>query len=163
MSLNPSIALQLISCTIGCIGVCCWYNGKGKQFLFTAIGAFLTWGVEILAHNLTDSNFMATFLAAVFVAAYAELMARVCRAPSTIFLTTGAFPLVPGASLYNCMHNAVQGLFMPAAYNLFQVIAVAMAIALGFIVVSIIRRYITFAVKYHRHRKRLRARKQNEK
>ena len=161
MTLNHSILLQLVSCTIGCIGVCFWYNGKGKQLFFTAVGAFLTWGVEVLAHSLTDSNFMSTFLAAVFVAFYAELMARVCRAPSTIFLTAGAFPLVPGASLYSSMHNAVLGEFMPAAYNLFQVIAVAMAIALGFIVVSILRRYVTFAVKYHKHKQRLRAQRKS--
>ena len=50
---------------------------------------------------------------------------------------------------------------MPAAYNLFQVIAVAMAIALGFIVVSILRRYVTFAVKYHKHKQRLRAQRKS--
>ncbi|MCH3955667.1 MAG: hypothetical protein LKE44_10845 [Eubacterium sp.] len=36
MTLNSSIALQLIFCTIGCIGVGCWYNIKGKQFVFNA-------------------------------------------------------------------------------------------------------------------------------
>lgn len=158
MTLNSSIALQLIFCTVGCIGVGFWYHVKGKQFIFNAVGAFLTWGVEILAHNFTHSNFMATFLAAVFVAAFAEVMARACRAPSTTFLTTGAFPLVPGASLYNSMYNAVQGHFTMAAYNLFQVIAVAMAIALGFIVFGILRRYIQFGMRYYRHKKRLRER-----
>ncbi len=163
MTVNSSIAAQLISCTIGCLGVCFWYNSKGRQFVANGVGAFLTWAVDIIVHDLTGSNLIATFTAAVFVATFAEIMARTLRAPSTIFLTSGAFPLVPGASLYNCMYNAVQENFTQAAYNLFQVIAVAMAIALGFIVVSIFRRYFVFAARYRKHKKRLKQKEREKK
>ena len=39
-------------------------------------------------------------LAAVFVGMYAFVMARINKAPSTIFLTASVFPLMPGANLY---------------------------------------------------------------
>lgn len=158
MSLNPSVSLQLISCTIGCLGLCFWYNVHGKQFVYNGIGAFMSWAVQVLVHDATGSNFMASFIAAFAVALFSELAARLCRAPSTIFLTTGAFPLVPGASLYNCMYNAVQGRFNTAFGSLFQVVAVAVAIALGFIVVGIFRRYLIFAKRIRRHKKRMRER-----
>lgn len=39
-------------------------------------------------------------IVAVFVAGYSQIMARVNKAPATIFLTTSVFPLVPGPNLY---------------------------------------------------------------
>ena len=56
-----------------------------------------------------EGNFIPYFIASIFVAIYAEVMARVNRAPAPIFLTAAAVPLIPGGSLYYTMAGLVNG------------------------------------------------------
>ena len=102
MELSPSLTVQLISCTAACVGFAYWFNVKGIQVMYAGIGAFFTWLAYALLYNAGYSNFMATLVGSIFVAAYAQVMARVNKAPATIFQTVCVFPLVPGANLY-CM------------------------------------------------------------
>ena len=68
---------------------------------------------------------------------YAEIMARVNRAPATIFLTTGAVPLIPGGSLYYTMLGLVSNDELMFAENGSKAAIIALAIALGFVIVAI--------------------------
>ena len=43
MELNPSLLVQLISCTAACVGFAYWFNVKGIQVMYAGIGAFFTW------------------------------------------------------------------------------------------------------------------------
>ena len=81
--------------------------------------------------------FLPNLLASVFVGIYAEIMARVNRAPATIFLTTGAVPLIPGGSLYYTMLGLVSNDELMFAENGSKAAIIALAIALGFVIVAI--------------------------
>ena len=70
-------------------------------------GGAVTWIVYLLTESMTGGLFIPYFTASVFVAVYAEIMARVNRAPATIFLTAAAVPLIPGGSLYYTMEGLV--------------------------------------------------------
>ena len=85
MELSPSLAVQLVSCTAACVGFAYWFNVKGIQVMYAGIGAFFTWLAYALLYNAGYSNFMATLVGSIFVAAYAQIMARVNKAPATIF------------------------------------------------------------------------------
>ena len=76
------------------------------------------------------------------MAIYAEVMARVNRAPATIFLTAAAVPLIPGGSLYYTMAGLVNGDESMLAESGSAAVTIALAISLGFVVVSVITRYI---------------------
>ena len=41
---NKNTVIQLISCTIGCIGYASWFKIRGKKILYSGVGAFLTLG-----------------------------------------------------------------------------------------------------------------------
>lgn len=41
---NKNTVIQLISCTIGCIGYASWFKIRGKKILYSGVRAFLTWG-----------------------------------------------------------------------------------------------------------------------
>ena len=125
MELSPSLAVQLISCTAACVGFAYWFNVKGIQVMYAGIGAFFTWLAYALLYNAGYSNFLATLVGSIFVAAYAQVMARVNKAPATIFQTICVFPLVPGPNLYYMMYCIT-----------------CLGIALGFIVVEILNKYI---------------------
>jgi len=74
---------------------------------------------------------------------YAEIMARMNRAPATIFLTAAAVPLIPGGSLYYTMAGLVNGDQALFAESGASAVTIALAISLGFVVVAIITKYIT--------------------
>lgn len=140
--LNPSVPLELIACTVGCVGFALWFYVKGKKLLFCAVGAFLTWGAYLLAHHALPSAFAATLLGAVVCGLYAQIMARVNKAPATVFLTVCIFPLIPGAALYYTMYGVVTQDLSLAASKGAELLLVCFGIVLGFMVVEVISRYL---------------------
>ena len=116
---------------------------EGKQVAFAGIGAFLTWFVYALLFDAWQSNFLATLAGAVFVAAYAQLMARVNKAPATIFLTTTVFPLVPGPNLYYMMYWIVGRNYTAAMQEAITLILTCLGIVFGFLIIEILSKYST--------------------
>ena len=141
MELTPSLAVQLISCTAACVGFAYWFNVKGIQVMYAGVGAFFTWLVYALLYNAGYSNFLATLVGSIFVAAYAQVMARVNKAPATIFQTICAFPLVPGPNLYYMMYGIVMEMHDVAKSEAFTLVETCLGIALGFILVEIMNKY----------------------
>lgn len=153
--LNHSIPIQLISCTIACTGFAWWFKIKGRQVLYSSVGAFFTWGIYVLVYELRPSNFLATLVASVFVALYAYIMSRINKAPSTIFLTASVFPLIPGPNLYYMMYGCVSRDMDMMFSETLILLSTCLAIAFGFIIVDAAARYITSALQhdYHFNRK----------
>ena len=142
MELAPNLTVQLISCTAACVGFAYWFNVKGIQVLYSGIGAFFTWLVYALLYDNGVGNFKATLAGAIFVGLYAQVMARVNKAPATIFQTVCAFPLVPGPNLYYMMYGIVMEMHDVARSEAFTLVETCLGIALGFIVVEILDKYI---------------------
>ncbi len=149
--LNHSILIQLISCTIACIGFALWFKIKGLQVLYSGIGAFFTWGIYAAVFAVRPSNFLATLVAAVFVAFYAFIMSRVNKAPSTIFLTASVFPLIPGPNLYYMMYGCVSSDLSLAFSEMIVLLETCLAIAFGFIIVDVASRSIMYMLKTEYH------------
>lgn len=146
--LNHSVPVQLISCTIACTGFAWWFKIKGRQVLYSSVGAFCTWGIYLLAYEYKPSNFFATLIAAIFVAFYAYIMSRINKAPSTIFLTASVFPLIPGPNLYYMMYGCVTRDLHMVFSETVVLLATCLAIAFGFIIVDAAARYITSALHH---------------
>ena len=136
--MDNAMLLQLLAALIGSLGYAILQKVRGRQIVFAGIGGVASWGVYLLAYNLVKSYFLATLIAAIFVAIYAEIMARVNRAPSTIFLTTCAVPLIPGSNLYNTVYGLVTQDYDFAYLNAVTAIVVALGICFGFIMVTVI-------------------------
>lgn len=145
--LNHNIPIQLISCTIACIGFAMWFKIRGRQVIYSGIGAFFTWGIYIVVFDMNPSNFLATLVAAVFVAAYAFIMSRVNKAPSTIFLTASVFPLIPGPNLYYMMYGCVSKDMNLVFNEMLVLLATCLAIAFGFIIVDVASRSVMYMMK----------------
>ena len=149
--LNNSIPIQLISCTIACTGFAWWFKIKGRQVLYTSVGAFFTWAIYLVVFELEPSNFLATLLASIFVAFYAFIMSRINKAPSTIFLTASVFPLIPGPNLYYMMYGCVSRDMEMAFSETVVLLATCLAIAFGFIIVDVVSRGIMRGLKREYH------------
>ena len=142
MMVNPSHALSLISGTIGCIGFGLWFNVKWKHVPFCGIGAFITWGVYRLISSLTGGSFLPVLGASAVCAGYAQLIARITRAPSTIFMRVSVYPLVPGAALYYMMNGIVFAETDLAFEKCISLFSTCFAIVLGIMIVEVIVRCI---------------------
>ena len=63
-------------------------------------------------------------------------MARLLKAPATIFIIIGCFPLVPGKGIYQTMLYLIQGNNDLFVSSLLNTIAIAFALALAILLVS---------------------------
>ena len=74
-----------------------------SKFIFLApLGGSICW----IAYNLlnfTGNDILQNFVATMAVALYSEILARIYKAPVTMFLIVGILPLVPGAGIYYTM------------------------------------------------------------
>ena len=129
--------IQIAAAFIGSLGFAVFLKMKGKQVLMAGVGGGLTWALFLALQNYMGGLFVPNLLASRFVGIYAEIMARVNRAPATIFLTTGAVPLIPGGSLYYTMLGLVSNDELMFAENGSKAAIIALAIALGFVIVAI--------------------------
>lgn len=147
-TLTPDIWTQLFSCTIGTLGFGILFKLRERNLAFAAIGAFFTWGVYLLVFNnifiesYIRTKFIAALIASVSVAIYAQIMARVNKAPAIVFLATSAFPLIPGANLYYMMYDIVIGDMAGFRNNGATLVATCLAMAFGFTIVETLNKYI---------------------
>lgn len=133
---------QLLAAFSGSIGFALVLKIKGKQILYAGIGGAVTWWIYLITYEYLGNYFTCNLIASIFVAVYAEIMARVNRAPATIFLTAAAVPLIPGGRLYYTMYGLVsenEAMFLESGKT---AIVIALAISLGFVVVAVFNKYL---------------------
>ncbi len=102
--------IQCISAFIGCFGFTFIFRIH-RNIRFAFVGAFLGafgWMIYLVT-DFCNNTFIQSFIAMFCVAVASELMARIYKAPATIFIIVGCFPLVPGSGIYYTMLYAVQG------------------------------------------------------
>ena len=138
---------QTAAAFLGSIGFAIFFKMKGKQIVSAGIGGAVTWVVYILVQHFIEGYFVPYLVASIFVGIYAEIMARVNKAPATIFLTAAAVPLIPGGSLYYTMLGLVEQdeeLFTASGV---AALTIALAISLGFVVVALANKYINIFLR----------------
>lgn len=101
------IVIQLITAMLGSLGFALLFGLKKRYLLSAALGGLLNWGLYLLGMHWWGTIFFAGLLASAFSALYSEVMARVLKAPSTLFFITSIIPLIPGRALYYACSNAV--------------------------------------------------------
>lgn len=126
-----SYFIQLLTAFTGSLGFALLFNVREKKLIPAAIGGLISWAVYLLAGLLTPTAAIQYFMASIVLTFYAEIFARVKKAPATIFLVSGAIPLFPGGRLYQTMNAAVKGNWKLFGYQGLETIIIALAIAVG--------------------------------
>lgn len=101
------IVVQLIVALTGSWGFAILFGVRPKLAVPASFGGFFGWAIYLLLENSGQGIFISCFVAAAFAAFYAEVLARVLKAPATLFLVPSFIPLIPGSTLYYTMSNAV--------------------------------------------------------
>jgi uncharacterized membrane protein YjjB (DUF3815 family) len=134
---------------LSCIGFCLIFQIKKPLFILLSctLGA-ISWWIYLVTEPL-NSEAGRYLIATVVVSALAELLARVLKAPATIFLVIGIIPLVPGGGLYYTMDALLNGNYALFTQKGLQTLFCAGAIAVGASMVTSLVRMFTWKRSYH--------------
>lgn len=69
--------------------------------------------------------------------AYAEIMARVQKCPTTLFIVAGSIPLIPGGALYRTMSYAINKDWQAFFNQGLETLLLAVAISAGILIVMV--------------------------
>ena len=142
--------IQILSGTVGSFGFSVLFNIRGKRLPVAVAGGFFSWIIYVLFDHLGLGEVMNYFLVATLMSAYAEVMARVVKCPTTTFIMSSLIPLIPGASLYYTMRYAFEGISQIFLNKAIYTLELAAALALGVIVASAVSKII-FKLTATRH------------
>ena len=137
-----AIVIQLIGAFFGTLGFCVLLNIPKKIWICSSFVGTAAWGMYLAAGNFTEAVVTLNFLAALTAAVLSQILARFFRAPVTLFLIPGIFPMVPGAGMYEIAYNAVRGDQELVNYYIMQTLQIAGAIAVGIFLADIVQRVI---------------------
>ena len=117
--------IECFSAFIACLGFAFIFriHQHPRFAIIGSIGGALGWLVYLLA-------------------LFSEISARIYKAPATIFLIIGCFPLVPGRGIYQTMLYCTQGnseLFLDSFLN---TLAISASLALAILIISTIFKVI---------------------
>ena len=121
---------------VACVGFSLIFNIRGKMILWSSAGGVLGWFVYLLSGFVGAGDVLQNFLAIVVIAIYAEVVARIRKAPATVFLIVALIPLVPGGGIYYAMEYCIDGDLDQFLSTTVHTLAIAGALALGILLVS---------------------------
>lgn len=126
-----TILLQLIMAFIGSVSFCFVFNLRKQLILIASMGSVLCWGIYLLGAQWYNGELIPCMLASAAAALYAEVLARIKKAPATLFLITAVLPVIPGSKLYYTMSSFVHKNWGLAKEYGVRTIESAVAIAVG--------------------------------
>ena len=124
--------IQLITGMLGSLGFALLFGLKKRYLVSAALGGLLSWGLYLVGLKIFDKDiFLACLLASAFSALYSEIVARIQKAPTTLFFITSVVPLIPGSTLYYTFSNVVVKDWEKAKHYGTLTLEYALAIAAG--------------------------------
>ena len=124
--------IRLLTAFTGSLGFCLVFHLRRRYLLPASLGGLLTCAVYMAVGSGMDGILLPTLIASAFAALYAEVLAWLLHAPTTLFLTTAlVIPLIPGRTLYYATYCAVRHEMVLARNYASQTAQYALGIALG--------------------------------
>lgn len=134
--------IAIVTGALGAFGFALIAHIRLKHLLAATLGGLMSWAIFLVVEVPTGSVFLGSLVAAVCVYVWSEIMARVEKAPVTIFLVPGILPLLPGSFLYYATMGLLNDDMESFRYYGNTTIAVTLGIACGVVAASIVITYI---------------------
>ena len=135
--------VMILTAAIGTAGYCLNVNIKRNKIIYGCVGGVLSTFLYCVFVEAGLSLLMQNLIPAAVVTFYAEILARIVKAPATVFLIPSIIPLVPGGRLYYTMRAIVYGEGADAKVFAMETIVIALGIAVGIVVVSLVFYHIS--------------------
>ena len=125
------VIIQLLGALASSYGFALLFRVRRSLVLPASVGGVLCWGTYLLCCTFMEGIFYPTLVATVVSTVYAEVLARVLRAPAPIFFVPTIITLVPGSSLFYAMSAAVEGDMVLARSHGWTLVLYVLALAAG--------------------------------
>lgn len=132
------MVLQFLAAMIGEWAFAVLFHTPPKYYLACAVNGALGWVCYLFLIEVTGNKAAAVFLAVLLLALLSRSFAVLLKAPATVFLLTGIFPLVPGAGIYYTAYYLMQQELVTGGLQALEVMAFAGSIALGILLGSMV-------------------------
>lgn len=134
---TQTVALQIVMAFFGTIAFAVLFGAPRKFYIHCGACGMVGWAVYILFYRYVSfSPAEATFVGTLVVAAISRILAVQLRCPTTIFLITGIFPMVPGGGIYWTLFYLVTGQYSRALSSGGEAIMVTIAIVFAIVVIN---------------------------
>ncbi|MBK5243813.1 MAG: threonine/serine exporter family protein [Eubacteriaceae bacterium] len=112
------------------------FNIPKNKLVLSAIGGLLGQLTYIIFQTIISNDVALYFLATIAISLYAEILARVTKSPTTLFLAVALIPLVPGGGVYYTMVYLLQENIELGVTTGLHTLGISGALAMGIILVS---------------------------
>ena len=119
---------------LGTLGFSILFHVQKKHLLFSTLGGVVAWAGYLAFYALIGNLYAGYTLAAIVAAVYAHLMARVFKAPATLFALPATIPMIPGEAFFQTMQFAVLGDWANFTVMGVRTLGMAASIAIGLVV-----------------------------
>lgn len=149
-SLILNWAFQTLISFVATIAFAVIFHTPKREYILTGIVGAVGWLVYLISVHYGFGTAGASFFATVALAWISRIFSFAHRAPVTVYLICGIFPIVPGAGIYYTGYHIFMGNNALAMSKGLETIKIAIAIALGIgIVMSLPSCLFTFRRKKH--------------
>ena len=132
------LLIQLAAAFCGTVCFAILFHVPPRHLWCCGICGMAGWLVYWVSMQYQPDTVAASFLAVIPMAVSARACAILRKAPVTLFLIPGIFPLVPGAGFYSTAYGFTRGGAAAAAARGAGTLKIAVALALGVAVVGAI-------------------------
>ena len=132
--------IQVVSTFLAVISVSIIYGVRKKLLPFCGLVGAIGWSVYLVLENYTDHKVLRMFFAVLCVAFISHILARIFKAPVTLFLITGILPEVPGVGMYNIVYHVIIGDSDMVNFYFSETLQIAGVIALAIFIMDTIFR-----------------------
>ena len=137
------IVIEALASFVACTGFTFLFNIHGNGKFLCGLGGMLTFLVYRISGYFGLDTITAYFLGTLAASTYAEVMARVRKYPAISYLVISAFPLIPGAGVYNTVMFAMRGELNQCINTGMETLAIAGVMAGAILLVSTAFRIIS--------------------
>lgn len=138
-----TILLSAAASGIGALAFAVLIRVPPRELVYSGLAGLVAGGVFAGAGALGLGEVSCVFFGALATAALSEGLARLRRAPATVYLMPGLIPLVPGLLAYHTMYDMVRGQFVAGAATGLETLFWAGAIGVGIALVITLLRMMT--------------------
>ena len=152
------VAYLTAACTVALLGIAVIFDVPPKKMFWAMVGSIISCVLMLIGDKYGLDPLITNMIATAIPCVYCEIMARVLKTPTTVFMIPTLLPLGPGSRLYYTMFYLFSGeqeLFLD---NMLIAVKICTGIAVAIIVVTGAMRWIE-AVK----RQKLEKEKEKEK
>lgn len=148
------VGYYVVSCSVALLGIAVIFDVPPKKLPYAMLGSIISCVLMLVGDKYGLDPLITNMIATAVPCVYCEIMARVLKTPTTVFMIPTLLPLVPGSRLYYTMFylfSGEQALFME---NMLAAVKICTGIAVAIIVVTGAVRWIEAAKKQRLEREK---------